>query len=309
MISLIVVDYKSISKTIEYIDQIYAKLVNPEIYHFIIVDNYKSNDGLDILKNRSNHFSKTASSVGEVYIFNFDLYSIEYINSGENIGYARGNNIGTIVSDELFEDDYYIISNNDLSLSDQFDFSIFKKVFDQDDKVAVIGPRIIGLDGLEQSPYKKMTPFELLIKYQWTRFWPFHSKGDLLMNQESGYYYRVMGCFILIKAAPFKEVDRFDSNTFMFGEEMILSERLEKKRFKTYYFADYTVIHEHGVTVKNTATILQTDDWCFNSELYYCKAYRNIGRIFCFFVVLNRFFNRSTILLKEKVKSYLGYRL
>lgn len=305
MISIIVVDYKSISKTIKYIENLYEKLINPEIYHFIIVDNYKSNDALKELKNKSYHFFKITISVGDVYVFNMGLYSIEYINSGDNIGFARGNNIGTIVSDELFKDDYYIISNNDLSFSDQFDFSMFKKVFDQDDKIAVIGPRIIGLDGLEQSPYKKMTPFEILIEYQWTRFWPFHSKGDLLMNQKSGYYYRVMGCFMLIKAAPFKEVERFDSNTFMFGEEMILSERLEKKGFKTFYCSNYTVLHEHGVTVKNTSTILQTDDWCFNSELYYCKAYRNIGCIFYYFAVLNRFFNRTAIVFKEFIKKLL----
>lgn len=281
MYSLIIVDYCSIDKTVAYIKNFLDNVTEKEKYHVVIVDNAESDNAVEILKKKFNlkKIVKLNQINNDIYIFDFMDTVIIYCKSGGNVGYARGNNLGTLIADELFGDEYYIISNNDLAFNSVFEMKKFLHIFDSDSHIAVIGPKIIGLDGKTQSPHKKIGPIKHLIFNYWFRSWPFYWKCDHDYTGKSKKCYRVMGSFMVIRADAFQKAGRFDANTFMFAEEMILSERLEKIGFYCYFYDDYTVIHEHGTTVKKKASAVRAEKWAFDSCCYYYEKYRKTNKV------------------------------
>ena len=305
MVSLIVVDYKTIPKTYEYIKHFHSMVEDKNLYHYIIVDNSGNDDGLEFMTLRCENNESCILHGKKVFMFIEDDLKICYVQAAENLGFAKGNNLGTIVSDELYDDKYYIISNNDLKLSGKLNWNRIDNIFNRDDSVAVVGPRVLGLNNEDQSPNKRVTPFYLLLVYQWTRFWPFKSKGDLDIKNESCIVYRIMGCFMILRADYFKRVNRFDEHTFLYGEEIILAERYLKYGLKNYYYREFIVIHEHGATVKKFTNMIMNDNWLFDSFYYYCKEYRNANKFLLKVARLNRRINTLFIVLKEKIKEVI----
>lgn len=288
MYSLVIVDYNSMDKTVQYVKKFLRKVSDREQIHIIIIDNADTSAGITILAERFGEYKIVkVENYKNILEFTFGLNTIIYYNSGENLGYAKGNNLGTQIADILFDDPYYIISNNDLSLTDRLDLGVFQKIFDHDSKIAVIGPRIIGLDGKEQSPHKKIGAIKYLILNYWLRTFPVPWKSDHDYTNENKRCYRVMGSFMIVRASAFCDVGRFDSETFMFAEEMILSERLAKKGYYFYFYNDYTVVHEHGTTVKKSASAIRAEKWAFQSCCYYYKKYRNTSEIIIFLAKVN----------------------
>ena len=88
-----------------------------------------------------------------------------------------------------------------------------------------------------------------------------------------------MGSFLFLRSNAFNMVEGFDEHTFLFAEEMILSERMLQAGYKCYFFNELTVVHEHGATRKNTNSVINSFKWSFESCLYYCKEYRNVSLI------------------------------
>lgn len=302
MVSVIVVDYKGMQKTCDYIHHVSEKIGEGITVHYIVVDNNENDESLSYVFNTYRLSRKEHVNDFDVYFFDTEFGEMCFVRVAQNTGYAKGNNIGTIVSDYYYDDSYYLISNNDLIISETINLKSIFDIFDKNDTIAVIGPRVVGSDGTKQSPYTKKTVFYLMVLYQWTRFWPIYSKGDLMIMNKSDYCYRVMGCFMFVRADYFRKIDRFDENTFLYAEEAILSERLDKIGKRMFYYDDLSVVHEHGKTISSIAKTLQIDKWCFESMFYYCKKYRGMSSILEICVLLNRKINVGIILLKENIK-------
>jgi len=277
--SLIIVDYRSINKTIHYIEH-FASMVKGEYpLHAVIVDNSPSQD---VDKAFACYSKKDLIVIDDLIGYTTYVWgnlTISYCFAGNNLGYAKGNNLGVKIADLCFNDNFYIISNNDLRLDEKFDWCPFERLFEENQDIAVIGPRVVGLDGKVQSPHKKVSAFSHLVLSFWLGHWPFYWRCDCDYTEESKYCYRVMGSFMIIRACAFHKADGFDENTFMFGEEMILSERLSRNGYKTYFFNDYAVVHEHGASVKRVDSVLRAEQWSFDSIYYYYEKYRNTNSL------------------------------
>lgn len=278
MYALIIVDYNSIDKTIKYIHDFLAQSKDVNSIHPIIIDNSPKNSEGYVKQYYEGTFYEVYVNGKRVLVIEMpEGTKIIYCYSGENLGYAKANNLGSEIADILFDDPFYIISNNDLKLVEPFDGNTFESIFYKDPEIAVIGPKIIGIDGKRQSPHKKVGAFKLLIAYYWFNRWPFRWKPDYDYTDTSKICYRVMGSFMIIKAVPFRLAGRFDPNTFMFAEEMILSERLNSIGYKMYYYNDYTIVHEHGASVKKVSSVIKSEQWSFDSCCYYFERYRKTG--------------------------------
>lgn len=276
MLSVIIVDYNSIEATLKYIEHLNQKIICEKI-HFIIVDNGNNFDKIECLSEQYKRLMRYNNST--IYEFTISSIPVVYIDSGSNLGYARGNNLGVSVSNTLFKDPYILISNNDIILQEITDFRDISYVFDSDRNIAVIGPKVIGLHGERQSPHKKISWFKALFLYYWGLVLGhnFQIGRDTLNSNKNEYVYRVMGSFMFVRKAAFLDVGMFDESTFMFFEESILSEKLEKKGYKTFYYNDMEIIHNHGSTVKKNSTIETSMKWAFDSCCYYYKNYRLVN--------------------------------
>lgn len=282
MLSVIIVDYRSINKTIEYIKELHESIVDVQKIHFVIVDNaYEVDTPAKIEKLTGVKYYRRTTKAGiPVYIYSLNDYLIIYCTSQENLGYAKGNNLGAFVAEDLFQDEILLISNNDLKFNQPISLKRIRDLYMEKPDVAVIGPRVIGLDSKPQSPHKKVGAFDALVKYYWaaaTGFRLFKDSSDLDYTGTSKYCYRVMGCFMFVKSKAFFDCNGFDTNTFMYAEESILSEKLNKIGLKTYFMDEIEVIHAHGESVKSAAATETSLRWSFESVRYYFKEYRNLN--------------------------------
>ena len=292
MFSLIVVDYNTISVTISYIKK-FLKAINPEIFlHIIIIQNGDKNKDIELLTNcfgqNKNYSEKIAEK--EVYFFQNDKCSICYCHSGENLGYARGNNLGAKIAKKIWNDPYLIISNNDLEI-DCINLNLIEDIFISNEDVGVIGPQVITPSGIQQSPQKWSSAYKRLIVYYWLRwvaaFLPAKKKSqflvkhcnDIVKNASSGKCDWISGCFMFIRSKAFFEIDMFDEYTFLYGEEMILSRRMKKKGYAVYFCNEQIVIHNHAQTTKKTISIMESRELDFNAMMYYYKTYCNTSPI------------------------------
>ena len=259
MVSMIIVDYKSMDKTYEYIASC-AKTIKG-IDHFVIVDNAST--------------EPIAPCVSD-----FDGNVVCIVSSGENAGYARGNNLGAKTALDLWKDEYYIFSNNDLRIDKPFDVSELLAPFKEDSNIAVVGPRILGLDGGDQNPLPEFSDNYLLFGHFLSLLPPKKLvRAKQAVKREKGKCRAVCGAFICAKAEDFNAVGGFDENTFLFMEEEILSKRLKPLGKYMYYNDSVEVIHEHSVTVRSVMSVVKSLQYDFDSRYYYSKTYTHAGPI------------------------------
>ena len=157
MLSLIIVDYNSIKQTIKYMDNFLDKFIIKDELHIVVVDNSLDGKGLEYIRtlkleeiniDKSNLLGKDGS------VFLYRNIKLAVIAAKENLGYARGNNLGANISDNLFKDNYYIFSNNDLRIRENIEFKELEDIFKKDKNIAVVGPKIVNVEGIIQSPRK-----------------------------------------------------------------------------------------------------------------------------------------------------------
>lgn len=287
MVSLIIVDYKTIPKTLEYIKACYEWIEDKELIHAIIVDNCENiNTGLRFMEEICQNAPievKVEEIQKPVYEYVFEGKKLLYVCAGENLGYARGNNMGALVADKYYEDLYYLFSNNDLRFQQGFLLETLIAPTKTYPDIALVGPRIVTPAGEQQSPRKRIGAFKQLFAYYDDLLLPKGMKiakkiTDVDSSDDSKICYWVTGSFMIADAAKFWEVEGFDEHTFLFCEEMILAERLLQKGYSIYYENQVNVIHEHGQTVKASLQVLKSIRISFQSSIYYYTTYRNLQK-------------------------------
>ena len=241
MYSLIIVDYNSIKNTIEYVLSCKESLGTLGASHIVILENGAFDGTLDELCSYFGNYETCEISEIEqkIYKFSNGFQEILYCFSGDNLGYAKGNNLAISIAASVWNDPYYIVSNNDLVFKDQIDLTLVDKIFKEDDSVGVIGPSIITPNGETQSPRRWQSATHRLILNYWIlslsgifserlRNKLFNSfANDTIIEAKSGVCAWVSGCFMFIRAEAFQKCNMFDENTFLYAEEMILANRME----------------------------------------------------------------------------------
>ncbi len=200
-----------------------------------------------------------------------------------NYGYAKGNNFGLKLAYQLGHK-YALISNNDVVI-EQAVLEDLLAIMERNDDISIIGPAVYDRNGKKQGPFKKPTLYKYFFYPLFSPvIWPikkalgYASKRDSLASGDFQYVYSVMGCFMLVRLNMLKAVDWFDENTFLYAEELILSEKLERAGYKVAYKDSTYVKHMHGGSSSDfeNKTIKSVG---LQSELYYLRNYRNYGSI------------------------------
>lgn len=308
MVSLIIVDYKSISKTLAYIKSCYEHILDSDQIHVIIVDNNEdATAGMKEISKITEYEMAELSIQGiqqNVYEGKMDNNTFLYVCARENLGYAKGNNLGAEISALYYGDAYYLFSNNDMRIQEDFYLQQLIQPMLENDKRAVVGPKILGMDGKQQSPWKKSTAWKELFLNYYDLLLPKGKKiTDKITNMDIGNQskacYWVTGSFLMVDAKKFHQVGEFDENTFLYCEEMILSERLARYGYGMYFENSVTLIHEHGQTVKSVMSVLKGIRYSFQSSLYYYKQYRGLNAI-CIFAAKANFALFSLLFASKK---------
>lgn len=275
--SIIIIDFNSAVRTVKYIKD-FRNFSHLKFPHFIIIDNSCNFNNLNVLL--EGDFKKEATDLTG-FLYWDRVNDVAVYDSPINEGFAKGNNIGFHIAKELYNDSIILFSNNDIRFDATFDFRILAKIILENDKIAAVGPRVVGLNGLNQSPYIYQNIYTRWIIPDF--LWPinkFFSKDetDIFSLTQSGMVYRLLGAFLVLSAEAFEKIGGFDENTFLYAEELILSERLIKMDYETYYCHDVIVMHEGGYTTNQSMHSHERLKQRFKSEMYYFETYKNVHK-------------------------------
>lgn len=129
-VAVVILNYLNYKDTIECIESLENdKYSNKEI---IIVDNGSYNESWQVLSDK------------------YKNSNIHLVKSEENLGFAKGNNLGIKYARNNLKCNYILLTNNDTIFKDNN--MITSLINSYEEGIAVIGPRIISADNQEQNP-------------------------------------------------------------------------------------------------------------------------------------------------------------
>ncbi|MBT8579345.1 glycosyltransferase family 2 protein [Polynucleobacter paneuropaeus] len=193
--------------------------------------------------------------------FAFENLPIEYIPTFSNLGYGSGHNIAIKMSIELGAN-FHLVLNPDISFDDgEINKMISRMQSDSD--IGNLMPKVTNIDGSLQYLCKMLpTPLDLILR----RFAVGPLKiifGHMMDRFELRFtgYNREMnvpflsGCFMLLRVSTLKEIGLFDESFFMYGEDIDLNRRMHAK-YKTIFFPDASIVHDHAKASFKSAKML-----------------------------------------------------
>lgn len=264
----------------------------------LIIDNGSDKEKLiDLIQ-----YART-NSFKIIYEYEFKTNELRFISNQDyllilkkNYGYSKGNNFGLKVAKEIGAS-YYLLSNNDIIVEDRNTLNELIKIARINDTIAVVGPKIVYLDGSIQKPIKRKGLYELGIRNLLFPFvYPiekFIERKKTSSKEDLEYPYYVSGAFMLLDVEKLFDVGLFDENVFLYAEESILAEKLKQKGYKFAYYPKIKVIHYHGQPTRILGSY-KIFLHRLKSNLYYLKTYKSydfirlgiviLGQIASFFV-------------------------
>lgn len=199
--------------------------------------------------------------------------NIYYIFNNENMGYGKAHNIAIKKSIEQ-NLPYHIILNPDIIIEKDV-LEKLANYMELHPEVGNIMPKIIYPDGELQYLCKLLpSPIDLIFR----RFIPIKKWKDAINRKyelHSFRYDKIMnipnlsGCFMFLRTEALKKVGLFDENIFMYLEDIDLNRRIFS-RYKTIYYPDATVIHEHQKESYKNKKLLKVH---IQSAIYYFNKY------------------------------------
>ncbi len=210
-LGIVVLNYKNYNDTIKCVNSILAQ--KDILLEIVIVDNGSNN----------NSFIELKKIFGK-------LNNIKIIKSKNNLGYARGNNIGI---DFLYSKGYknIFIANSDLLFSHQY--TLFSLNENHEKNIGLVVPIIQNIDGTidQRVSYKKNFLYLRIIRH--IVYWFFGKNVPSKSAQKDGSIeytkrllglqtdrYVVSGSGFLLTDNFFKFYQGLYSKTFLYGEEM-----------------------------------------------------------------------------------------
>ncbi|GJM32577.1 MAG: hypothetical protein DHS20C18_15780 [Saprospiraceae bacterium] len=211
--------------------------------------------------------------------------AVEVLQSAYNGGYAYGNNVGLRHLEDR-EIDFLLISNNDIYLDDDHLLKKLVGVFPKLDKPAFVAPcmYVNGLEDQKHQAWKLPTYWDDLRAS--LRLWYFLANK---LGRTNDYQFEIAdqnprdvqclsGSFFMGQKATFYQLDLFDENTFLYGEESILGQKVKAAGLNNYLIRSLRFDHVLGQTTGRFYSMIQLRKYWLQSTLYYQKKYNEIGR-------------------------------
>lgn len=261
-LSIIILSYNTKNITDECLRRL--QLSSPSGAHscqIIVLDNGSEDGSLDMIKKK--------------YPW------VELIESKENTGYSRGNNIA-------FKKAKYpivLFLNSDVYI-EQDTLSKALEYF-KNHSCDGLGVKLNFQNGrFQPSAGNLPTPIN-------TIFWilglgqffnPFHPKSEGFFSNEKEVGW-IMGAFFMIKKEVFEKAGKFDEKIFMYMDEVDLCKRIKMKGYKICYTPTISVTHLHRASSKDFPEQALTKE-LQGISYYFKKYYSNWYEVLKLFLIL-----------------------
>lgn len=257
MTVFVILHYLSYEMTQECVDRL-RKTFQNQTYQVVIVDNGSGNGSGERLQERYQGQKNCHVLMGK-----------------ENLGFARGNNLGYRYAREHLKPDYVVVMNNDVLIEDPKFLEQIEKLQKETD-FDVLGPDVVNKIGEHQSPMQEkgytLEEIEALVKFRenklkhfawyyypyWVRcsisFYrkrkkhlPLRPENKLSKSRQKQVVLHG-SCVIFSRRYIQQEEDAFCPETFLYLEEDILHYLCQRKGYKMVYDPSVKVRHLEDVS-------------------------------------------------------------
>jgi GT2 family glycosyltransferase len=267
-VSIIIVNYNTRALLKQCIDSVIEKThdINFEI---IVVDN--------------------ASSDGSQQMVKENFPNITLIESSENLGFGRANNLGFEYAKGqnilLLNPDTILLNNAVKILSDYLNYN---------SQVGICGGNLFDEKGCPTHSFNRCLPsvfwelnklfIGLPYKIRYGKNGCFNNTKDPL---KVGF---IVGADMMLRSSILNTVGRFDPDFFMFYEETELTYRVKKSGFFVYSVPNAHIVHLEGRSLPDNYRKVKFS--LDSSNLYYKKTLSNFGRKIVRLIYFSTIFSR-----------------
>lgn len=260
-LSIIILNYNTsdwLENALRSIERFNGKDINVET---IVVDNASSDDSVDMVKNK---FPK-----------------VNLIQSSENGGFAKGNNLGI----QEAQGRYVMLLNSDAEFTNETQLKNMIEFLDRHPEVGVLSPKLVLPDGAidlashrgEPTPWAAFTYFSKLEQAfpnsplfgQYHQTW---KNFDKIHEIDA-----CSGAAMIVNKEAMEKVGLLDEQFFMYAEDLDWCRRFREAGYSVMYFPESTVLHhKYKSGLKNTSkdTVKKTSHHFFETmKQYYTKHY------------------------------------
>jgi len=182
------------------------------------------------------------STDGSVHRIKENFSDVTLIETGRNLGYTGGNNVGIEYAMNN-KAGYVLIINNDTELVNPYFVREIIKKMEENHKIGIMGPKVLN-SGSQVQDTVLFTPrlFSCIKESLGLRFRTKRAKDYNILQQVEA----VSGVCWLIRTDVVKKVGLLDEDYFMYAEEQDYCYRAKEAGWEIMYFPIESVFHKKG---------------------------------------------------------------
>lgn len=261
-LSIVIVSYNTKKITEDCLESINRSLTGTKIkYEIVVVDNNSQDNSQGLLETMS----------GDV------KNNLVYKQSGENLGFGRGNNFGV----KMAQGKYVLLLNSDTVILNRAIEKLYNFYVGNEKQVHFLGAKLLNQDLTLQPSACRFFTLPVV-------FATLLLKGDYwgLTRSSPNKFCQVdwiSGACIMTTKKHYQKLGGFDKNIFMYMEEVDLLYRAKKQGLNTFFYPDSQIIHLGSASSNGkTFPILQV----YQGFLFFYKKHYSIFHLFALRFIL-----------------------
>lgn len=267
-IGVVILNYNTWEATAKLVEALQKQTVAPDLA-IVLVDNASPNGSYDHLLELKDQYANV----------------VAVLQTGANLGYAKGNNYGLLWLDENIHPEYVVIANNDIELPDDCLETLAAR-FPSLERACIISPVQLLPDGRKVYSWNLGSWWSdvknLSFLYRW-----FQKKKSISMKAQSREAHAVElspmpvelipGSFMFASFERFKEIGFFYPETFLFVEERFVAYATRQAGYQNYMLPDMTYLHNHSQTINTAFSQVKKYKMQYDGWLKYTRKCRKYG--------------------------------
>ena len=281
-IAFITVNYNTL-ECVRRLATFFTNLDVPFTFAFMVVDNNSRDGSQEFLQSRP---------------------EINYLQTGENLGYGRGINRGVAASASK----YVCVTNTDVILNRDALISLWR-FLEERPATGVCAPRITYEDGRNQGMVFKASLFAIYANW-FAKLQASYEKRKIARATAPLRVDGVMGAFFLIRRSTIPSPTLFDEDFFFFYEDTALAHTLKNNGVPCFVVPGATIIHLGG----KSGSANSISSFYENRNLYLKKFYGPLHARAIYFLDRARILRKwslyslfSRLTASERIKSKQRY--
>jgi GT2 family glycosyltransferase len=217
------------------------------------------------------------SSDGSAEMVSNEFPDVKVVQTGSNLGFAKGNNIGIAES----RGQYLCLVNSDV---DVFPDAIIRLrgLMEEDPSIGIAGPKVSNTDGTPQSNCRNAPTIwnslcrAFSLDTLFPRYGIFRDGLALFPTGDQPIEVEVLsGCFWFLRRESLQSVGKLDQRFFMYGEDLDWCRRFHDAGWKVVYAPESRVVHHGGASSADAPLRFFIE--LHRGQLLYWRKYHSFG--------------------------------